>query len=81
MAEQEVYLGSSGPNLYEDDETYPDGVYFRALRGDQIYIETAPSDDNEVVRLSDLRSWVNGSCTRVYWESGTEWESDTYWTC
>ena len=81
MAEQEVYLGSGGPYLYEDDETYDDGIYFRALRGDQLYIESAPVDDHEVVRLLDLRSWVSGSCPRIYWETGTEWEQDTYWAC
>lgn len=81
MAEQEVWVGSNGPQIYEDDDTYDDGIYFRGIRGDQIYLNSAPTDDHEVVRLSDLRDWVLGACPKIYWETGTEWESNTYWAC
>ena len=81
MAEQEVWVGSTGPSLYDDTDTYTDGEYLRGARADQMWLDSAPVDDHEVVRLADLKDWLLGSCLKVYWESGTEWESNTIWTC
>jgi len=54
MALQEFWIGSVGPLLYYDTDTYPDAVTLRAFRGEQIYLENAPANDEEVVRLVDL---------------------------
>ena len=81
MSEQEVWVGSSGPHLYDDEDTYPDGEYFRGVRAEQMWVENAPTDDHEVVRLADLKDWLLGSCIRIYWETDTEWESNTLWAC
>jgi len=50
MAEKEVWIGSLGPALYEDDDIYEDGVTLRSFRGDQMYLEDAPITDNEASR-------------------------------
>lgn len=81
MSEQESWVGSTGPYLSDDTDTYPDGEYLRSFRGSQIWLDDAPTHDNEVVRLADLKSWLLGSCIKIYWESGTEWESNTMWAC
>jgi len=61
VSEQEVWVGSSGPHLYDDEDTYPDGEYFRGVRAEQMWVENAPTDDHEVVRLADLKD-TNISC-------------------
>lgn len=56
-------MGSVGPLVYDDADTYPDAVAQRAFRGPQLYIDNAPADPNEVVRLSDITT--DGPATTV----------------
>jgi len=50
MAEKEVYMGSAGPFLFEDDDTYEDGKSFRGVRSNQVFLDDAPSADEEAFR-------------------------------
>lgn len=64
MAEQEYYVGSVGPLLYDDTDEYPDSVpgaeiYLAALRGPQILLGEAPVEDNNVVRLQDFEGLLD----------------------
>jgi hypothetical protein len=54
MSEREAWYGSVGPFLYDDTDTYEDGVSFYSVRGTQGYFSGAPVLDEEVVRLVDL---------------------------
>lgn len=56
MAIKEVWLGTTGPFEYDNSDTdvYPDGKAVRGVRADQLYVDSAPTDPNEVARLSDL---------------------------
>ena len=61
MARKKVYIGSVGPYLYDDAKSIddPDGDFAgednRALVTDgQLFVEQAPTADEEVVRLADL---------------------------
>ncbi|MBE9592277.1 MAG: hypothetical protein IMF19_02245, partial [Proteobacteria bacterium] len=71
MAEQKVYIGSVGPFLFDDtdpindldDEGNPSGDFtdelYRALATTgQIYLETAPAFDEEVMRLGDSNNRI-----------------------
>jgi len=54
MAEKKVYIGSVGPFLFEDVDSYDDGKTLRGLRTNQIYLEDAATGDNEIVRKFEL---------------------------
>lgn len=61
MAEQKLYVGSVGPFLYNDVDTIndPDGDFSGAnyhgiATTGQIYVETAPTDPNHVMRFGDI---------------------------
>ena len=61
MALQEYYIGSVGPLLYDDADTYPGLVEpMRAMystgriRAERIISDTVPTAPTEVVRLVDL---------------------------
>lgn len=63
MATQEFYLGSVGPLLYDDTETYSDAVGRVAIRGAQVYLDDAPTEDAHVMRKEDTETYVT---TYVY---------------
>lgn len=63
MAEQECYVGSVGPFLYDDTDLYEDGLAFRAFRGPQILLGYAPSVDNEVTRRVDAEDIADAAIT------------------
>jgi hypothetical protein len=54
MALQEFFVGSVGPLMYEDTDTYSDLELMKAFRGPQIHLDNPPTVDNEVVRLVDV---------------------------
>lgn len=58
MAVQEFYIGSVGPLLYDDTETYSDTVGRMAFRGPQIYLDDAPTEDAQVMRKEDTEAYV-----------------------
>jgi hypothetical protein len=60
MAEQSFYLGSVGKLLYDDADTYEDAVTLRAIRGKQIYLDSAPATANEVARKAEVDGVLYG---------------------
>lgn len=63
MAEREVWIGSVGPFLYEDTETYYDpdeeeftGTTVRGIWAPQILLDDAPSTANEAARAGEVSS-------------------------
>lgn len=55
MADKYYYIGSTGPFIYDDADTYDDGYGHVALKtGEQILVGIAPSLDNNVVRKVDV---------------------------
>jgi len=65
MALKKIYFGSLGPYLYDDtdDVNDPDGDFSGLTRkgivtDDQIYVGTAPTSDDHVVRLTDVSTTV-----------------------
>lgn len=54
MAVREVWLGSIGPFLYDDADTYPDSSTLTGLRAESIKINEAPTDPDHAVRLVDI---------------------------
>ena len=65
MALKKVYIGSVGPFLYDDEDTIDDvdGDFTDLTRkgivtDDQIYVGTAPTSDDHVVRLTDVGATI-----------------------
>lgn len=58
MAKQQFYVGSVGPLLYDDTETYPDAEPRVAFRGPQILLDDAPTEDAHVMRKEDTEIYV-----------------------
>lgn len=60
MTLKEVYVGSIGPFIFDDGDTYDDNAEsLVGIRSDaQMTVDTAPSESNHVVRLSDVASLV-----------------------
>lgn len=56
MATKEYWLGSKGPFLYDDGDSYPDGETFQGIRVAQARIDEAPTSDNEVARQTEVDS-------------------------
>lgn len=61
MAEKKIYFGSVGPFLYDDTDTIDDvdgdfagETYEAVVTSGQLYVETAPSKDEHVVRRIDV---------------------------
>ena len=55
MADKYYYNGSVGPLIYDDAATYDDGDSHVALKTEgQLLVGTAPSLNEEVLRLADL---------------------------
>lgn len=61
MAEQKVYYGTVGPFLYEDTDLIEDAdgdfaseTYEALVTSGQLYVATAPTKSQHVVRLADL---------------------------
>lgn len=55
MAQIEYWLGSVGPLVYDDTDVYEDApINHIALRGVQMLLSTAPVEDENVVRLTDM---------------------------
>lgn len=62
MAEREVYIGSVGPFLYDDTETYGDGEYQEGLRtGGCIRVEGEPTEDYHVTTVYYVKSSVRNA--------------------
>lgn len=58
MAEQEIYIGSTGPIIYDDTDVYDDGVGVTGIRVQQMRVEQAPVGPYAVIRLIDLAADV-----------------------
>ena len=65
MAEKKIYLGSVGPFLYDDADLIADydgdfdGEYRKGLTTNgQLFVDEVPSEDNNIVRLTDLTGRV-----------------------
>ena len=63
MADQEVYVGSIGPFIFDDNDTYEGtvekikGIYTTGkMRAANVISDNAPANATDVVRLSDLSS-------------------------
>lgn len=54
MAERDLYVGSVGPLIVDDADTYDDGKPFGGIRAHQLIIDDVPTDDKHVARLEDL---------------------------
>lgn len=54
MATQEYWLGSRGPFLFDDADTYPDGETLQGARYSQVRIDNEPSGDNQAARKSTV---------------------------
>lgn len=52
----EAWYASFGAFPFDPTGTYPDGVTFRAGRGNQFYLDDAPAEGHEVVRKMDVDS-------------------------
>lgn len=76
MAEQEVWVGSSGPYLYEDTDTYdpddPGSEYIHGIMADKIFLTGTPTDENEAARIKDIGSYStnNGNSDFIITEYG-----------
>jgi len=64
MAFKEVWIGSVGPFLYEDTDTYEDGEDLRGIRVDQMLMDNAPFSDNEVLRKADIYTDITNHSTQ-----------------
>ena len=64
MALKEVWIGSVGPFLYEDTDTYEDGEDLRGLRVEQMFMDNAPASDNEVLRRADIDTDITNHSTQ-----------------
>lgn len=61
MAEKVIYIGSTGPFLFDDAEDMPrqPGVSQIAVRTDsQMIVTEAPVEDDNILRLQDLRAAI-----------------------
>jgi hypothetical protein len=56
--QREYYIGSFGPFIYEDTETYPDGTSLVGYRGPTAKFDDPPVDPEDGVRLTDLTSTI-----------------------
>jgi len=65
MALKEGYVGSVGPFLYYDTDSYADSETFRAFRGPQIFLEDAASEDNEATRYVEHAQAVSTADSKV----------------
>lgn len=55
MAQKKVWIGSVGPLLFDDANTYTDAVNHKGFRTEGvIQADGAPVDSNDVIRLADL---------------------------
>ena len=65
MALKEYWMGSVGPLLYDDEDTYEDGETLRGMRVKQIFLDDAPSTVGEALRQTatmtedDLETLIN----------------------
>lgn len=75
MAVQEFYVGSVGPLLYDDTETYSDAVGRVAFRGAQIYLDDAPTEDEHALRKVDMPDFSSASAEQgdIWYYDGSEW--------
>lgn len=75
MATKEFWVGSVGALLYDDGETYPDTVSRVALRGAQVYLEEAPTEDEHVLRKLDMPSFSSDTAEQgdIWYFNGTIW--------
>lgn len=51
---EDFWIGGEGGKQYDADSVYPDDAPMRALRGPQVHVEDAPTEDTDVVRKQDL---------------------------
>lgn len=56
MAEKQVWIGSSGPFLFDDQDQYEDGETLQGFRGPQMLIENEPTSDKQVARQQTVTS-------------------------
>lgn len=61
MATKKVWIGSVGPYLYEDTDSYADSGPLKGLRAEQIRVEQAAIAYDEVVRLGEASSGQSGA--------------------
>lgn len=55
MAEREVYIGSVGPFLYDDGDTYDGSIPHAGIyTTGRLRVDTAPSADEDVLRKADV---------------------------
>lgn len=54
MAIQEYWLGSRGPFLFDDADTYPDGTTFQGARFSQMRIDNEPTEDDQVAKKTTV---------------------------
>lgn len=66
MAIKEFWVGSVGPFLYDDGETYPDSMDRVAFRGAQVYLDEAPIEDMHVMRKEDTEAYVVAYVTTYF---------------
>ena len=60
MALKEYWVGSVGPLLYEDTDTYEDGTLQHGIRTNKILLDEEPVEDNQAVRLQDISGLGGG---------------------
>lgn len=77
MATQKVYIGSVGPFLYDDAAPIDDpdgdmaGENCKAIATpDQLYVGTAPSDPDHVLRLDDVTT-ITAAIKEAVWPIGS----------
>ncbi len=72
MGLKEVYIGSIGPFLYDDSETYSDGEYQEGFRtSGSIRVEGAPTDNYHVPNSGQVLDMIDASKTfRVHFLLG-----------
>jgi len=58
MAEKELWIGSVGPLLFDDEDVYDESDEYsetiRGIRTSKILLDDTPTEDDEGVRLKDL---------------------------
>lgn len=55
MAEQQYFIGSRGPFLFDDQDEYPDTEKLRGARFTQVLLDDAPTEDHESARHQDVK--------------------------
>jgi len=67
LAQKKIWFGGMGAFLYDDTDTYTDGVTREGARIEgQVRVEEAPTDPFHVVRLADIGSNLNKELFRNF---------------